>query len=463
MCKEQKTDLSGTKGESRLEADDNLCAHQHRNVPDLTRKDGEESLLEKMLCPDNLNEAYTRVVANKGAAGIDGMTCNQLLAHLKVNGEEIVESIRRGKYKPRPVKRVYIPKKNGTKRALGIPTVTDRFVQQALTQVLTPIFEPTFSEYSFGFREGRSAHDALFKAARYIEEGYDVAIDIDIAKYFDSVNHDILMTKFYKQTQDKKACALVRAFLKAGVLENGVVTQTEEGTPQGGNLSPLLSNIYLTELDNELERRGHKFVRYADDCNIYVKSERAAQRVYASIKHFIEGKLRLQINEDKTKTGSPYDLAFLGCSFYKAKDKVHLRIAKESLRRFKSRVRAITKRNRGRSFSYVADELASYTKGWLAYFAPCKMKKTVHRLNGWIRRRLRCYIWKTWKVAKARIRNLIKLGASKQKAYEWGHSSKAYWRIAGSWILSTTITNERLANAGYDDILKRYELLHQRY
>ena len=463
MCKEQKTDLSDTKEESRLEACNNLRVHQHRNVSDLTRKDGEESLLEKMLCPENLNEAYKRVVANKGAAGSDGMTTSQLLAHLKVNGEEIVESIRRGKYKPRPVKRVYIPKTGGDRRALGIPTVTDRFVQQALSQVLTPVFEPTFSEHSFGFREGRSAHDALFKAAGYIEEGYNVAIDIDIAKYFDSVNHDILMTRTFKQVQDKKICALIRSFLKAGVLENGAMQATNEGTPQGGNLSPLLSNIYLTELDNELERRGHKFVRYADDVNIYVKSERAAQRVLTSVQIFIKDRLRLTLNEDKTKVGSPYDLTFLGCSFYKTKGKVYLRIAKESLRRFKSRVRAITKRNRGRSFSRIVDELASYTRGWLAYFAPCKMKMAMHSLNQWIRRRLRCYIWKAWKTAKTRIRNLTKLGASRQKAYEWGHSSKAYWRIAGSWILSTTITNERLVNAGYDDILKRYELLHQRY
>lgn len=427
---------------------------------EMEEKDGAENLLEKLLNRNNLNTAYLKVKRNGGSAGIDKMTVEDMLPYLKEHKGELLDQIRNGRYKPKPVKRVEIPKPDGGVRMLGVPTVIDRMIQQALVQVLQPVFEPLFSDNSYGFRPGRSAHQAIKQAKEYYEQGHTHVVDIDLAKYFDTVNHDILMGMLSEDVKDKRILKLIRLFLKSGVMVNGIIKATDEGTPQGGNLSPLLSNIYLTKFDRELEKRGHKFVRYADDCNIYVRSERAAERVMASCKEYLEGKLKLKVNTQKSQTGSPLKLKFLGFSLYRSKDRVGIRANEKSLKKFKQRVKGITSRKRGRAVAQVLNELKLYTTGWLNYYGIADMKNQIIRLNQWIRRRIRMYIWKQWKKVSARFRNLQILGVNKQKAWEWANTRKGYWRTANSWILSTSLANNYLESIGYDDISKRYEIMH---
>lgn len=426
-------------------------------------KDGVGALLESMLGKDNMNRAYKRVKQNGGAAGIDGMTVEEMLPYLKEHKEELLEQIRSGRYKPKPVRRVEIPKPDGGVRMLGVPTVIDRMVQQALVQVLQPIFEPIFSDSSFGFRPGRSAHQAVRRAKEYYKQGYTQVVDIDMAKYFDTVNHDLLIGMVKEQVKDETITALIRRFLKSGVMANGMVNPTREGTPQGGNLSPLLSNIYLTNFDRLLEARGHKFVRYADDCNIYVKSRRAAERVMVSCTRYLEGKLKLKVNQEKSRTGSPKELKFLGFSLYKIKGETGIRPHPKAIRRFQDKVREITSRKRGVAIGKVLHELKVFTMGWLGYYSLADMKGRISALNQWIRRRIRMYLWKQWKRVGARFRNLKQLGIPKGKAWEWANTRKGYWRAANSWILTRSLTNEYLASIGYDDISIRYEALHSSY
>jgi group II intron reverse transcriptase/maturase len=426
-------------------------------------KDGADSLLERILHRDNLNAAYKRVKRNGGAAGVDGMTVDEMLPYLREHSEELVASIRGGWYKPKPVRRVEIPKPDGGVRLLGVPTVIDRMVQQAVMQVLQPIFEETFSENSYGFRPGRNAHQAIRKAKMYYDYGYTHVVDIDLAKYFDTVNHDILLELVGREVKDKAVLKLIRKILKSGVMVDGLFNPTEEGTPQGGNLSPLLSNIYLAEFDRMLESRGHKFVRYADDCNIYVQSRRAADRVMESCTKFLEGKLRLKVNREKSKTGSPLRLKFLGFSLYKVKGKSGIRPHEKSLKKFKDTVRKLTSRKQGKSIEVILANLKRYTMGWLGYYAIADMKSRIMELNEWIRRRIRQIHWKQWKRTKARHDNLRRLGIPIGKAWEWANSRLGYWRVAGSWILTRSLTNEYLASIGYDDISKRYEVLHSSY
>jgi len=413
----------------------------------------------------NLNEAYKKVKQKGGAAGVDGMTVDEAAPYLKEHREEIIGRIVKGKYKPMPVRRVEIPKPDGGVRLLGVPTVVDRIIQQAIVQVLTPVFEPKFSEKSYGFRPKRSAHMAVMKAKEYYEDGYRYVVDIDLAKYFDTVNHDILMDMVMMEVKERPIIRLIRAFLKSGVMEDGVVSPTDEGTPQGGNLSPLLSNIYLTRFDKMLEERGHKFVRYADDCNIYLKSKRAAERVMENCVEFLEGqKMKLKVNRDKSSVGSPIKTKFLGFGLYTRKDGTKgIRIHPKSVKRFKGKVKEITKRNRGKSFDKIVTELKKFTDGWIQYFGIADMKNLMEDLNQWIRRRLRMYIWKQWKKNTARFKNLMKLGASKSNAWQWANTRKSYWHTANSWILATTITNERLDLRGYADIFKKYETVHSNY
>ena len=426
-------------------------------------KDGADSLLEKILHRDNLNAAYKRVKQNGGAAGVDGMTVDEMLPHLRENREELIASIRGGWYKPKPVRRVEILKPDGGVRLLGVPTVIDRMIQQAIMQVLQPIFEPTFSENSDGFRPGRSAHQAIAKAKGYYSEGYTSVVDIDLAKYFDTVNHDILLGMVSREIKDKAVVRLIRKFLKSGVMANGLYNPTEEGTPQGGNLSPLLSNIYLTEFDRLLESRGHKFVRYADDCNIYVKSRRAADRVMESCTQFLEGKLRLKVNREKSKVGSPLKLKFLGFSLYKIKEKSGIRPNEKSLKRFKETAKKLTSRRQAKPIAEILASLKRYTTGWLGYYSIADMKAKIQGMNEWLRRRIRQILWKQWKKTGSKWANLERLGIPKGKAWEWANSRLGYWRIAGSWILTRSLTNEYLASIGYDDISKRYEALHLNY
>jgi len=407
------------------------------------------NLLEKILSRDNMNAAYKQVVRNKGSHGIDGMKVDELLPYLKKNGNNLIEELKAGTYRPKPVRRVEIPKPDGGVRLLGIPTVVDRMIQQAIAQILTPIFAPEFSENSFGFRPGRSAHQAIKRAQGYINEGYNWVVDIDLAKYFDTVNHDKLMALVARKIKDKRVLKLIRGYLKSGVMINGVAIETEEGCPQGGPLSPLLSNIMLNELDKELEKRGHKFCRYADDCNIYVRSRKAAERTMQSVTKFLEGKLKLRVNREKSAVDRPWKRKFLGFSFYRGKEGIRIRVHKKSIERVKEKIRQITSRSNGMSMDARLLKLKQLIKGWVNYFRIADMKSLARTLDEWTRRRLRMCIWKQWKKVRTRSQNLMKLGLDRQKAWEFANTRKGYWRTAKSPILSQTITNERLQKRGY--------------
>ncbi|MEK4494281.1 group II intron reverse transcriptase/maturase [Ureibacillus sp. FSL W8-0352] len=417
-------------------------------------------LLNQILSRENMLQALKRVEQNKGSHGVDMMPVQNLRQHIVENWLSIKEAILKGTYEPMPVRRVEIPKPDGGVRLLGIPTVTDRLIQQAIAQVLSKVYDPTFSENSYGFRPNRSAHDAVRKAKEYIRDGYRWVVDMDLEKFFDKVNHDRLMGTLAKRIQDKPLLKLIRKYLQSGVMINGVVSSTLEGTPQGGPLSPLLSNIVLDELDKELERRGHKFVRYADDCNIYVKSKRAGLRTMASIQRFIEGKLRLKVNEKKSAVDRPWKRKFLGFSFtYHKEPKV--RIAKESLKRMKNKVREITSRKMPYPMEYRIQKLNQYLMGWCGYFALADTKSIFPELDKWIRRRLRMCLWKNWKKPKTKIRNLIQLGVPQWQAYEWGNTRKSYWRISKSPILHRTLGNSYWRNQGLKSLEARYENLRQ--
>ena len=402
--------------------------------PSMARHESErlaesERLMEGVCEAKNLKQALRRVKRNGGSPGIDGMTVEELPRWLIENWAEVREELLTGRYKPLPVKRVEIEKPDGGTRKLGIPTVRDRFVQQAVLQVLQQIWEPTFSESSYGFRAGRSAHQAVETAQQYVREGRRWVVDIDLEKFFDRVNHDRLMARVNTRVQDKRMLGLIRGFLKSGVLEKGLVSPSEEGTPQGGPLSPLLSNIVLDELDRELEKRGHKFVRYADDCNVYVQSERAGQRVMKSLSALITKRLRLRVNESKSAVGRPHERKFLGFSFTSRKEPKR-RIAPKALERFKERIREITQRQRGVSLEAVIEELNSYLNGWKGYFGFCQTPSVLQKLNGWIRRRLRCLMWRQWRKPKRRQRALLNLGVERGLAIRLGSSSKGAWRIS---------------------------------
>ena len=451
MQRKQNTWKRGCPCEDRREAEGNRGA---LSMP--SRRDkivcGECSLLDRVLEKRNLYNAYKQVFANKGAAGIDGMSVNELLPWLMENVNELIDCIKAGKYTPKPVLRIEIPKPDGGVRLLGIPTVVDRLIQQAIAQVLTPIYESQFSDYSYGFRPGRSAHNAINLAKSYYEQGYVRVVDLDLSKYFDTINHDLLMLMLRETISDKPLLELIWKYLKSGVMVNGVVRATETGSPQGGNLSPLLSNIYLTKFDREMERRGHKFVRYADDINIYVKTQRAAERVLNSCTRFLEGKLKLRINKDKSKAGSPVKLKFLGFCIGKDKRGVHVRIHPKSRSRFENKIREITCRNKGTSVESIMGKLRNYIVGWLHYYGLAEIKSMMEDASAWIRRRLRAYIWKQWKRIGTRAENLIKYGCTKETAWKWANTRKGIWCIAGSQVLDTTITNKVLMNMGMPDI-----------
>jgi RNA-directed DNA polymerase len=389
-----------------------------------------EFLMEQVVARDNMLAALQRVERNKGAAGSDGMSTDELREYLKTEWPHIKEALLSNTYKPQAVRRVEIPKPDGGVRLLGIPSVVDRLIQQALLQVLTPIFDPTFSAYSFGFRPGRSAHDAVKLAREYIEAGYDWVVDIDLEKFFDSVNHDKLMSRIWRRIQDKRVLHLIRRYLQAGVLLNGVVVATTEGTPQGGPLSPLLANIMLDDLDKLLEERGHRFCRYADDCNIYVQSKRAGERVMSTVRRFIEGRLGLHINEEKSAVDRPRNRKFLGFSFYRNKG-LKIRVAQKSLERLKKRVREITSRSNGWSMEMRIDALCKFFRGWVGYYRLAQTPSVYERLDGWTLHRLRLCLWKQWKRPRTRLRELRALGLKEWHAMELAYSRKAYWRISG--------------------------------
>ena len=416
---------------------------------------------DKVLDRNNLNQAYLRVKRNKGAAGIDGLTVDELLPYLRENKEELIAKLKDGSYKPSPVKRVEIPKPNGGRRKLGIPTVVDRMVQQAIAQVLTPIFEQVFSDNSFGFRPHRGAQDAIAKVVDLYNQGYRRVIDLDLKAYFDNVNHDLMMKYLQQYIDDLWILRLIRKFLTSGVLDHGLFAKSEKGTPQGGPLSPLLANIYLNELDKELTSRGHHFVRYADDCNIYVKSQRAGERVMKSITIFLEKQLKVKVNPDKSKVGSPLRLKFLGFSLGVDRNGAYARPAKESQKRVKQALKQITKRNRGISIARMCAEINRKMRGWLQYYSIGKLTGFVRRLDQWLRTRIRQYIWKQWKKLKTKITNLRRLGLPYRDAYTFASTRKGYWRTAHSKTLNYSLTNRKLERLGLMNMSKTLQSIQK--
>ena len=405
-----------------------------------------------------MQTALKRVESNKGAAGIDGMKVSDLRGYLKAHWLEMRAALESGKYQPRPVRRVEIPKPDGGVRQLGIPTVLDRLIQQAIAQVLTPMFEDVFSPHSYGFRPGRSAHQAVEQSQEYIREGYDWVVDIDVEKFFDRVNHDMLMARVARVVKDKRVLKLIRAYLNSGVMVNGVVMGTEEGTPQGGPLSPLLANIMLNDLDRELEERGHKFVRYADDCNIYVKTERAGERVLKSVKQYLEKKLKLKVNPKKSKVERATRVKFLGFSFWKRKGEVYIRLAKRTKERFAEKICRLTKRTRSGKMEDIVSEVNRYTRGWIGYFRLATTPSVYQGLDEWIRRRLRQMQWKRWKRGTTRYRELVRLGVPRGRA-ALGAGGTSPWRMSHSPIIHEALNNAYWQSTGLESITERYNQL----
>lgn len=403
-------------------------------------------LMEEVCQAENLRKALARVKANKGSAGVDGMTVGELPGHLRKHWPAMREQLLGGTYAPKPVRRVEIPKPDGGVRKLGIPTVLDRFVQQAVMQVLQEQWDPGFSERSYGFRPGRSAHQAVAAAREHIAEGYHWVVDMDLEKFFDRVNHDMLMGRIAQRVQDKRVLKLIRGFLNAGVLEGGLVSPTEEGTPQGGPLSPLLSNLVLDDLDRELQKRGHRFVRYADDCNIYVRSEAAAQRTLASLKRFVARKLKLKVNEAKSAAARASQRKVLGFSFTTHR-RPKIRVAPTAIERFKKRVRGLTGRMRGVGFEQVVSDLTPYIRGWGGYFDLCEVPKTLESLNTWVRRRLRALAWKQWQNGRRRYRQVRRLGIRPELAHTVT-GGKGPWRMGASVAMNLALSEDYFARLG---------------
>jgi RNA-directed DNA polymerase len=388
-------------------------------------------LMEAVVERENMERAYRRVVRNGGAPGVDEMPVGALLDHLRAHWPRIKEALLAGRYAPSPVRIVEIPKPTGGVRMLGIPTCVDRLIQQALLQVLTPIFDPTFSESSYGFRPGRSTHQAVLAARAHMASGKRWVVDLDLEKFFDRVNHDVLMARVARRVEDKRALLLIRRYLQAGAMTGGIVTARTEGTPQGGPISPLLSNVLLDDLDQELERRGHSFCRYADDCNVYVQSKAAGERVLASLTRFLEGKLRLKVNAQKSAVARPWDRKFLGYSVTMHKAP-RLKVAAESVLRLKTALKETFRRGRGRSLRNLIADLTPKLRGWIAYFKLSDVKGIFEELDSWIRRRLRCVLWRQWKRSYTRAKNLMKRGLTEDRAWISATNGRGPWWNAGA-------------------------------
>ena len=448
---------------------DSVEREEYAKVPSASpgegkERDGAENLLKRILDRNNLNRAYKQVKRNHGAPGIDGMTVEQALPWLQEHRAELLQSIREGTYNLSPVRRKEIPKPDGGVRKLGIPTVVDRIIQQAIAQQLQPIYEPLFSDVSYGYRPKRSGQQAVRQVKNYAEQGYIYAVEVDLSKYFDTLNHELLMELLRKQIHDKRVTGLIKKYLKAGVMENGVTTKTKEGSPQGGPLSPLLANIYLNEFDQEMARRGVKMVRYADDIVVVTKSKRAAEHMLESCRKFLEGKLKLTMNLQKSKVVSLFSIRnfkFLGCCLGKNGRGIYIRVHRNSLQKAKQKLRELTNRSQGRNVRMVMAKVKEFIRGWIGYFYIADMKRILQSWDKWLRRRIRMYIWKQWKKPKTRVQNLKKLGIPEWQAYQWGNTRLGYWRVAGSAILSRSITNEKLALAGYYDFPAQYEQIRK--
>lgn len=410
-----------------------------------------DRLMESICDPENLDIAMAKVIANGGAPGVDGMRVKELGKYFERHRDRITRELLAGTYRPQPVKRVEIPKPEGGVRKLGIPTALDRMIQQAILLVLSPEWDATFSENSFGFRPNRSAHQAVAQAQRYLDEGYTWVVDMDLEKFFDRVQHDVLMSRVARRVEDKRLLKLIRAFLNSGVMIEGLTSATPEGTPQGGPLSPLLSNLLLDDLDRELESRGLRFARYADDCNIYVRSKRAGERVLQSVTRWLDKKLRLKVNQSKSAVARPWKRKFLGFTFTTRRKRS---IAPTSRTKFKKRIRELTKRNRGSSLARVVSELRRYLFGWRGYFGFCQTPSVLRDLDSWIHRRLRSYAWKQWKTGKRRFAELRRLGIDKAWAAKTAGSSKSYWHLSRSPALRISLSRAYLTGLGLPLLLE---------
>ena len=431
------------------------------DYPKITEKSGvitdywTDNLLELILRKENLNKAYKQVKSNKGAGGIDGMQVDELLPYLKENQDTLIQEIREGKYKPNPVRRVEIPKETkGEFRKLGVPTVVDRVIQQAITQELTPIYEEQFSENSFGFRPNRGGHDALRQCQKNVNDGYIYVVDMDLEKFFDTVCQSKLMEVLSRTIKDGRVISLIHKYLNAGVIANGMFERTEIGMPQGGPLSPLLSNIMLNELDKELESRGHRFVRYADDCMIFCKSRKSAQRTLENIIPFIEGKLFLKVNREKTEVAQISKVKYLGYSFYRYKEKCRFRVHPKSIRKMRDKIRKLTDRNNGMSNAKREEKYQQYVRGWVNYFKLADMKNLLGETDEWARRRIRAVYWKQWKKVRTKYRMLKALGLEHWKAIELANSRKGIWRMAK--VLNQIFSKKIIAKLGYTSMLDYY-------
>jgi len=457
MRRLQKTEQADRQGIDSLEDKGYLGAH--------SVTDGESTVQNGVLFVDlvlargNLNLAFKRVRRNKGAAGIDGMTVDQLSEYIYKHREELLESLRNETYCPKPVKRVEIPKPDGSTRKLGVPTVIDRMIQQAVVQVLSPIYEQVFSDNSYGFRPERSAHDAIKKVTSLYNQGYHYVVDLDLKAYFDTVNHDLLMNFVQQQINDPWLLHLIRKFLTSGVMNGRLFQKTTKGTPQGGNLSPLLANIYLNELDKLLTSRGHQFIRYADDCNIYVKSKRAGERVLRNITKFLENKLKVTVNQKKTTVGSPSRLKFLGFTLGVDRNGAYPRPHGMAKQRVKQSLKVMTGRSRSISWQQLMKEIRQKMRGWLRYYGIGKLKKFIQRLDQWLRSRIRQLIWKRWKKLKTRYRQLMKMGMTPEQAKTNANTRKGYWRTAHSKTMCYTYTNEKLERLGLMNLSKTLQLI----
>ncbi len=419
-----------------------------------------------ILDKDNLNRAYKRVKANKGAAGVDGMTIEEALPWLKEHNHELVERIRKGKYTPSPVRRVEIPKPDGGIRKLGIPTVIDRIIQQAISQKLMPIYEPIFAEGSYGYRPGRSAKEAIQKIQEYAEQGYTHAVVLDLSKYFDTLNHTILLNLLRQQVKDERVIQMIKRYLKSGVMENGIVATTEEGSPQGGNLSPLLANVYLNEFDWEFAKRGVPCIRYADDIVLLAKSERASQRLLESSTKYLEGTLKLKVNREKSRTVSVFairNFKYLGFCFGKSGKGIYIRVHKKSLKKAKDKLRMLTSRSRCGSIVATMKRIKVFMRGWLNYFGIADMKSNIEALNSWLYRRIRMCIWKQWKLPRTRKRKLVGLGVAEHYAATIAYDRKGYWFNAGNKAVNWALNKERLINWGFYDLARAYQSMHVNY
>ena len=441
-------------------------AHRSFNRIWKERDSAQPSLLEEILDRDNLNRAYKRVKANKGAPGVDGMTVDEAFDYFREHGRELRERIQSGKYTPKPVRRVEIPKPDGRMRKLGIPTVIDRTIQQAISQKLMPVYEPLFADGSYGYRPGRSAKDAIRKVKEYAEQGYTYAVELDLSKYFDTLDHVLLLNLLRRDIKDERVIQLIKRYLKSGVMEYGVVKETEEGSPQGGNLSPLLANIYLNEFDQEFKRRGVPCIRYADDIVLLAKSRRASERLLETSTKYLEGTLKLTVNKEKSKAVSVFairNFKFLGFCLGKNGKGIYIRVHAKSMQKFKDNLRTLSSRKSVQSIKPALARIKRCALGWLNYYGIADMKNPIEELNQWLCHRIRMCIWKQWKKPKTKYRNLVRLGIPEAYAFMTANSRKGYWRTTQTSSVNRAMSKQRLINSGYYDLAVAYQSVHVNY